>query len=297
MPSYETLKFEKDPAGFAVITLNRPASLNAISVQMYHELQVVFNEVMKDKDIKAFIYTGSPRTDGRPCFSAGMDLKEVAKGIHYDHPELKGPFYLEQDVMFPPNSAEGKLWRMRPRLPVNPVFMPHVWAPKVSIAAVDGVATAGGIELALCCDIILASETAQFSDMHVKNLGVGIGGGVVTANLAYRVGVAMAEEICFLGEPINGREAERIGLANHCYAPDKLLPAAKEMARKIAAKRLGAVSITKLSCRSIYDMSYNESWAYGDRLLEETPFEPGGPGVGDGARDWESKQQTRERSK
>ena len=77
-----------------------------------------------------------------------------------------------------------------------PMFSNMLWSPKISIAAVDGVATAGGIESALSCDIILASETAQFFDSHVKNLKIAVGKGSVTTGLTKRVGYNKALEIC-----------------------------------------------------------------------------------------------------
>jgi len=98
---YKTIKYEKDKeGGFALITLNRPDALNAMNVQMKKELQWVFYEVMKDPDVKVYIYTGAPRADGRPCFCAGMDLKEMAQGIDYHWPELQGELYMEEDEVF-----------------------------------------------------------------------------------------------------------------------------------------------------------------------------------------------------
>ena len=75
--AYETIRFEKGD-GFCVITLNRPRSLNAINVKMWTELSHVVDVVDNDDEIKAFIFTGTPRVDGRPCFCAGADLKEMA---------------------------------------------------------------------------------------------------------------------------------------------------------------------------------------------------------------------------
>ena len=105
--------------------------------------------------------------------------------------------------------------------------------PKISIAAIDGVCTAGGLELVLGCDIILVSETAQISDLHLRNLGL-IGGAGSCTRLARRVGVSKAIELCCTCDVIDGKEAYRIGLANQVFAPDKLLDGAKEMAKKIA---------------------------------------------------------------
>lgn len=279
---YETIKYEKDKeGGFSLITLNRPEALNAQNVQMKKELQWAFYEVMKDPDVKVYIFTGAPRKNGQPCFCAGMDLKEMAQGIEYSFPELKGTLYDEEDFMYPRNTFAAKLWAMRPTLPMNPTWWYHVWCPKISIAAVDGVATAGGIELAVSCDLLLAAETARFSDLHVKNLGIGIGGGSITTNLVYKIGYSRAMELTLIGDPIDGKTAYDWGLANRVYPPDQLLPAAKEMAKKIAAMRPDAVHMTKLSCRSALEMGYNDSHNYSLRLLKEgtRPAETGYKGV------------------
>ncbi len=270
MMSYETIKYEKGD-GFCVITLNRPERLNALNVRMWQDLDSALDEIMQDHEIKTFIYTGAPRPDGRPCFCAGADLKEMAgaPGEGRSAPALE----------WSPVSA---FWSQRqPRLATVPTFERIAWCPKISIAAIDGVCTAGGIELALSCDIILVSETAQISDMHVKNLGW-IGGAAATANMAWRVGVAKAIELCCTGDVIDGKEAYRIGLANQVFAPDRLLDGAKEMARKIGSMRLAAVTMTKATCRAVEDMDRCSSWHYADAgfatLLAEPDTAEWGPG-------------------
>lgn len=269
---YKTIKYEKDKeGGFALITLNRPDALNAMNMQMKKELQWVFYEVMKDPDVKVYIYTGAPRADGRPCFCVGMDLKELAQGIEYHWPELQGELYMEEDEMFDMRTYAGQLWALRPVLPRNPTWWYQIWCPKISIAAVDGIATAGGIELAVVCDIVLAAETAQFSDLHVKNLGIGIGGGSISTNLVYKIGYSRAMELTLLGEPINGKQACEWGIANHVYPSDQLLPEAKKMAMKIAAMKQDAVHATKLSCRSALEMGYNDAYHFSERLLKAIP--------------------------
>ncbi len=267
--TYETIKYEKED-GFCVITMNRPERLNALNPQMWQDLEDAFDEAMTDDEIKALIYTGAPRTDGRPCFSAGADLKELAG------PVKKEP--KTTDVKWSPVTA---FWTQRqPKSAAMPVFERIAWSPKITIAAVDGVCTAGGLELALSCDIILVSETAQISDMHVKNLGW-IGGGGGPANLAWRVGVSKAIELCCIGNVIDGKEAYRIGLANQLFTPDKLLDGAREMARTIGGMRLAALTMTKATCRAVWDMDYQSAWHYSDAglaaLVEEKDNDDWGP--------------------
>jgi len=270
---YETIKWERAD-GFGVITLNRPERLNALSVQLMEEVAHLQNEILKDNEIKVAIITGSPRPDGRPCFCAGADLKDDALGTpRSEYHGFRGPLYREQDHIFPENTCAGRLWSKRPQL-TSPLLTNLIWSPKIWIAAIDGVATAGGIELALCCDIILVSETAQITDTHIKNLHIGIGGGSVTTNMVRKVGYSKAMEILMLGEWIDGKEALRIGLANRCYPPDELMDGAKEMARKIAGMDPAAIAITKLSCREVYDWNFNQVWDHSQEYLRWQFFEP-----------------------
>jgi enoyl-CoA hydratase/carnithine racemase len=274
---YECLKYEKED-GFAVITLNRPKALNAMNWQLEKEIDDALDEVRLDDDVKVFIFTGAPREDGRPCFSAGGDLKEYAT-----HKMYKGGAEDLRGESFPVSSPALALWSYRKwRLSIHGNKMPNIyWSPKISIAAVDGVCTAGGIELACSCDIILASETAQLSEMHVKTLGQ-IGGSAAATLLAWRIGVSRALQMCLTGEPIDGKNAYRIGLANEVYAPDKLLDGAKTLARKIAAMRTVAVTMTKATCNSIRDMGFNEAWAYSDACLYAIEAAPDTPEWGAG---------------
>lgn len=278
--SYETIKYEKED-GFCIITLNRPKSLNALSVQMWTELDHAVELVGSDDDIKAFIFTGAPRPDGRPCFCAGGDIKEMATF-------MSGGQFTKTDsaqsiarVPKAEHSIAKTLWSLRqPREPMVPTFEKIAWSPKISIAAIDGICTAGGIELALSCDIIIASETAQISDLHVKNLGW-IGGAGATANMAWRVGVSKAIELCCTGDVIDGKEAHRIGLANQFWPPEQYLDKAKEMARKIGNMRAAALIMTKATCRSVWDMDRKSTQRYCDDgfsiLLSEQEASDFGP--------------------
>ena len=269
--SYETILYEKEE-GFSVITLNRPKSLNSLNIQMWADLEKALDEVDNDPEIKTCIFTGAQRPDGRPCFCAGLDLKE-ATGYTVDGQIPTAPSR---------PSFVTTIWNQRqPKLAMVRTFERIAWSPKISIAAIDGVCTAGGIELALSCDIILVSETAQISDMHVKNLGW-IGGAGATANMAWRVGVAKAIELCCTGDVIDGKEAHRIGFANQVFPPDKLLDGAKEMGRKLGGMRLAALTMTKATCRAVQDMDRRSAWHYCDdgfyALMAEPDTAEWGPG-------------------
>lgn len=268
--SYETIKFRTED-GYCVITLNRPGDLNAINARMWRDLDAAIDEWLNNERAGALVITGAPRRDGRPCFCAGVDLKQSAGEMRAGDPSL-----LKKAA---PSAA---LWEgRRPRLPMASTLVNLAWAPKISIAAIDGVCTAGGLELALACDIILAAETAQISDMHVKNLGWTGGGGAAT-NMAWRVGVAKALELCLTGDPIGGQEAHRIGLANQVYPSGDLLAKAEEMAGKIGRSRPAAITATKDACRAVQDMDRLSSWLHSDSvfqaLFDEPDAEDWGPG-------------------
>jgi len=248
---FENIKWEKE-GKIGVITLNRPKSLNALSVGLFEELETVLAEIDASDEIQSYIITGAPRLDGRPCFCAGADLKQ----------ELSETRTAEQ-VVFDTLYAMVKR-ESATELPGSKIALDDLGkSPKVSIAAIDGVCTAGGLELALGCDIILVSETAQISDLHVKNLGL-IGGASSTSRLARRVGASKAIELCCTGDVIDGNEAHRIGLANQVYSPDELIVKAKQMANRIALMRPAAVAMAKATCYSIYDMDYNMATRFTD---------------------------------
>lgn len=262
MADYETIIYEKGE-GFATITLNRPKSLNAINITMWQELDQVLNVIDNDDEIRAFIFTGSPRPDGRPCFCAGGDLKEMSgftsEGVLQESIE-EAPAH----VTLAKPSGVKNFWALRqPKPTMVPTFEKITWSPKISIAAINGICTAGGTEMALACDLVVASETAQISDMHVKNLGW-IGGAGGTANMAWRVGVSKAIELCCTGDVIDGKEAHRIGFANQVWPPDQYLDKAKELAGKIGGMRLAAVIMTKATIRSVQDMDRKSTLRYCD---------------------------------
>jgi enoyl-CoA hydratase/carnithine racemase len=249
---FEDIIWEKE-GNIGIITLNRPKSLNALSAHLFQELETVLREIKQDDNLRAFIITGAPRPDGRPCFSAGADLKQPPP----EHP--KKPEEVVFDTLFSMVSRTNATGLAGSDLALEDLGR----LPKISIAAIDGVCTAGGLELALGCDIILASETAQISDLHLRNLGL-IGGAASCTRLARRVGVSKAIELCATCDVIDGKEAHRIGFANQVYAPDKLLEGAKDMARKIATMRPVSVGMVKATCQAIYDLDYNQSLRYAD---------------------------------
>ncbi len=250
----KTVNIEKYD-GYWIITLNRPEALNALNTQVYNELKEILKKITNDETVKAFIITGGPRTDGRPCFCAGADIKEMADRVKSGDLGKK-------------LSPVRELWEQRqPRVAREPIFESIAWCPKISIAAIDGICTAGGTELALSCDLIFVADTAEISDMHVKNMGW-IGGAAATTNMAWRVGVAKAIELCCTGDVIDGVEARRIGFANQVFPSLKLMKSAREVAKKIGKMRLAAVTAVKATCGAVQDMDRKSSWYYADDMTD-----------------------------
>ncbi len=203
--------------GVAVISINRPQALNALNSETLIELDACVSEVEKNDDVKVVILTGA----GEKSFVAGADIGE----------------------MLPLTAVEGKAFG---RLG-NDVFLKIERLSKPVIAAVNGFALGGGCELAMSCDIRLASEKAKFGQPEV-GLGItpGFGG---TQRLARIVGTGKAMELILTAKTINAAEAEKIGLVNAVYPPEELMDKAVEMAKAIAANAQIAVRECKACIR------------------------------------------------
>lgn len=267
---FQYIKWEQE-GNIGIITLNNPKSLNALSVSLFKELETKVVEIEKDNSIGAFIITGSPRPDGRPCFSAGADLKQTPP------PEPRTTEQIVFDTLYAMSTGKNVTGLAGSVIALEDLGR----IPKIAIAAIDGVCTAGGLEIALGCDIILVAETAKISDLHLINLGL-IGGAGSCTRLARRVGVSKAIELCCTCDVIDGKEAHRIGFANQVFPPDKLLDGAKEMAKKIASMRPASVAMVKATCNAIYDMDYKMSFRYADACSMALHF---------GEAEWREKRQ------
>ena len=249
--SYECLVYDKRDNGVLHILLNRPDRLNALSQQLQKELWDAVNVADADPDVNAIVFSGAPRPDGRGNFSAGADIKEMAES---------------EDLAA---SQEGMAELIRLVMSREPIFTPPLIAlcsrletmHTPSIAAIDGVCTAGGLELALACDIRIAATTSKISDLHMKNLGH-IGGGGVSVRLTRTVGPSWAKQIMFTGEPLDPAIALRIGLVNNIYEPDQLLTEAFALAEKVAARRPGALAMAKAAMNAAQDYDIETALRY-----------------------------------
>lgn len=212
MDGFETLIYEKRD-GIAYVTLNRPESLNVYTIQMRDDLNEILRAIKDDRDVKIGIFRGA----GEKAFCAGADLSEF----------LTAP---------PPVIARQVRWQ-------RDVWGLFLSIPQPLIAALHGYVLGSGIEMALCCDIRIASEDVRFG---LPEVGLGIipaAGG--TQTLPRLIGRGKALEMLLTSRWIDAEEAYRIGLVNQVVPKETLLQDAEEMARKIASHDPGAVRYAK----------------------------------------------------
>ena len=209
---YKTLIYEKSD-NVGVLTVNRPDKLNALSNELTEELLQILDTVEKDVDLRVLVITGA----GDKAFVAGADIKEL----------------VERDAVMGRDVSRSRqaLFARIENLPV-PV-----------IAAVNGYALGGGLELALACNIRIASEKAQFGAPEVK-LGI-IPGDGGTQRLPRLVGLGRAMEMVLTGDFIDALEAHRIGLVNRVVPHEELMENVMALAKKIASRPPLAVQYAK----------------------------------------------------
>jgi enoyl-CoA hydratase/carnithine racemase len=185
--------------GYAIVTLNRPEEMNALSRELRADFVRAFSECSDDEDIRVVILTGNGR-----AFCAGFDLKELASS--------------ESDAA---DEADNTIARA----------MEAFGGP--IIGAINGHAITGGFEMALACDVLIASEDARFADTHAR-VGILPGWGL-SQKLPRLIGASRAKEISFTGAPVFAQQAYDWGLVNHVLPADELLPRAVKMAEDMCA--------------------------------------------------------------
>jgi enoyl-CoA hydratase len=227
------VEFETD-GHIAVMTINRPDARNAVNAEVSNALEAAVDRLESDDSLWLGVLTGVP-----PVFSAGADLKEINAGRAASLQTKRGGF-------------AGITRRER----AKPV-----------IAAVDGPALAGGTEICLACDLIVASTTARFGIPEVKRCLVAAGGGLF--RLPRKVPFNVAMELALTGDPMTAERAEQFGLVNRLCEPGAALATAKELARQIEANAPVAV---RASRRVIY-AAMDEEESVGWRLSAEAMAE------------------------
>lgn len=212
MSPFDTLIFEKTDA-VAYVTLNRPKALNAHNVQMRDDLIEVLSAIRDDDEVRVVVFKGA----GEKAFCAGADISEF----------LTAPPPAEaREVRF-----DGDLWGLFTRM------------PQILIAAVHGYVLGSGIEIALCCDICVASEDARFG---LPEMGLGMipaAGGTQTVPRA--TGTAMALDMILTNQWIDAKSALKRKMVNHVVSREMLAPFGEKMARHISAMDHNTVKAVK----------------------------------------------------
>jgi len=216
--------------GVQVVTINRPEAKNALNRTVAEAVAAAVDELDADDDLRVGVLTGAGGT-----FSAGMDLKAFLRG---ETPAIEG----------------RGLCGITQRPPRKPL-----------IGAVEGWALAGGFELLLACDLIVAAETARFGVPEVKRSLVAAGGAAL--QLPRRVPFNVALEMLLTGDPLGASRAAELGLVNRVTAEGEALQGALELAATIAANGPLAVAATKAVARGSADWTFDESWEHQAQLI------------------------------
>lgn len=228
--SFENLLLFND-AGVAEIRLNRPHRLNAVTEDLYRELKQLLEDLDRDKTVGVVLITGEGR-----AFCVGADMKEHGQN-------QRTPYERRQYL-----AGEQQLCATIQTL------------SKPVVAAVNGFALGAGAEIALAADFILIKASAQIGFPEIT-IGTFLGGGV-THTLPRLVGLAKARELIFFGEKINGKEAERIGLANQCIADETFADDVKAFCKKLAQGAPIAMALAKEQLNRASDHSYETALRY-----------------------------------
>lgn len=197
--SEELVITQKNEDGTALVRFNRPEALNALNMASRKALAHAFEALHDDADVRCIVLTGDEK-----AFAAGADLKEFAEASAVEIMQRRSERY----------------WNAVARTP-QPV-----------IAAIQGYAMGGGLEVAMACDLIVVGENAQLGQPEIR-VGIMPGAGG-TQRLTRAVGKFNAMKMCLTGKPISGSEAFAMGLASDCVADDKVLDHAMDLARSIA---------------------------------------------------------------
>lgn len=229
MPDFESLLWEQE-GRVATISFNRPAKRNAMSWVMFEEIREAFETAAADPEVRCIVVTGAGG-----AFCSGADLSDPANMVT--------------------STSEFKE-RMRV---IDGIVRSVIGCPKPTIAKVTGVAAGAGCNIALGCDLIVASTDASFAELFVKRgLVVDFGG---TWALSRMLPLHKAKELAFLGETISAQEAERLGLLNRLCEPDEIDSVVKDIAQRLAALPPASLALMKENLNRAAERSLEENLA------------------------------------
>ena len=226
-----TVLYERD-GHVALLTLNRPEALNAVNAALADELGGHLERAVADDEVRAIVVTGAGR-----AFCAGADLKEIAAGRSIAptaHPE----------------------WGF--------AGLAQHWVSKPLIAAVNGYAMGGGTEIALACDLVVASDQAAFGLPEVKRGLFAAAGGVI--RLQRQIPIKLAAQLALTGDPVDATTARQWGLVNDVAPPGEVVPRALALAGRIAANAPLSVQHSKrvLHQAASAGSDWDPAWSGGD---------------------------------
>lgn len=228
MGNYEAVTYEVSD-GIAMLTLNRPDSLNAVNEVMRKELESILDDVSADDQVKVLVLTGKGRS-----FSAGLDIKSEMGN----------------------SGTKNAMGRTRLKRFQN--WVRKLWLlEKPVIAAVNGVAAGAGCSAALAADFVLAEEEAKFIQSFI-NIGLVADCGAIY-NITRRVGMVRAKELLMMGEPLRARKALDMGLINRVVSKDKLLEETMALAEKLKNKPSIALGLTKHIINNSFQLEFDET--------------------------------------
>jgi enoyl-CoA hydratase/carnithine racemase len=218
----------------ALLTLNRPEARNAISPEVSVAVADILDGLENDDDVRAVVVTGAG-----DVFSAGADLKVVAQGRGMEIAAAKGGFagLVRRDF------------------------------PKPIIAAVNGAALAGGFEIVLACDLVVASETARFGIPEAARGLMAAAGALV--RLPKRVPLPIALELAMTGDPVDAPRALALGLVNRVVPADRVIPEALGLAERIGQNSPVAVRLARQLVREMVDLTEADGWRRNNELAIE----------------------------
>ena len=221
--------------GYAIITLNRPDEMNALSRQLRADVIAAFSECEANDNVRVIVLTGNGR-----AFCAGFDLKEMASMDVGNAAEEVG-----NDMAKAVDGFSG-----------------------VIIGAINGHAVTGGFELALACDVLIASENARFADTHAR-VGILPGWGL-SQKLPRMIGLSRAKEISFTGAPVFAEQALAWGIVNHVVPADELINKAVELAENMCACVPHILKQYKPLIEDGYSMPYKEALVWEEQQAIES---------------------------
>jgi enoyl-CoA hydratase/carnithine racemase len=221
----DTLRVDRAPNGVVTLTLNRPERKNAVNAVMWNELLTVFREVDASSTDRVLVITGAG-----DAFCSGADLSDRGSDTRHSLSRLH--------------------WVADIALALHRI-------PKPVIAKVNGVAVGAGMNLALACDLIVASETARFSEIFARRgLSIDFGGSWLLPRL---IGMHRAKELAFFADIISAKEAAELGLVNRVLPPGELDAFVNDWADRLAAGPPVALSLTKRLLTNSFNMSMDEA--------------------------------------